>query len=289
MSLGEFDVIPKILHFVWVGDESRRPDACIDTWRQLNPDYEVKVWGNEQWHSGGWRTAHQMEAIGARGLAGVADLMRYEILVREGGVTLDADSVCTRPLPDWLLDTSEFAVWESEIMRPGLVANGYLGAVPGSPFFDGIVERFASAPLMTDRDPWNTTGPVAFTEYMHDRGEEITVYPSHYFIPRHYTGFQYTGAGPVFAAQLWGTTEIDYGSADEFVRMAQADDLQRASMDPAAQVASLGAQPWADYHGPGEPSWLSRAVDKALRVLRLRPEETERRKVGARAVTHAKA
>lgn len=33
-------MIPKLLHFIWVGDELKRPDNCIDTWRALNPDWE---------------------------------------------------------------------------------------------------------------------------------------------------------------------------------------------------------------------------------------------------------
>ena len=28
-------MIPKKLHFIWVGDEAKRPDNCIETWRTL--------------------------------------------------------------------------------------------------------------------------------------------------------------------------------------------------------------------------------------------------------------
>jgi hypothetical protein len=35
---------------------------------------------------------------------------------------------------------------------------------------------------------------------------DLTIYPSHYFIPTHLTGLKYQGSGPVFAEQLWATT-----------------------------------------------------------------------------------
>ncbi|MBV8662591.1 MAG: glycosyltransferase family 2 protein, partial [Hyphomicrobiales bacterium] len=37
--------IVRTIHVVWIGDETRRPDNCIDTWRDQNPDWRVVVWG----------------------------------------------------------------------------------------------------------------------------------------------------------------------------------------------------------------------------------------------------
>ena len=90
-------VIPKKLHFVWVGDESKRPDNCINTWRHYHPDWEIKVWGNEE-YQGEWVNKAHMEQMWPRELNGVADMMRYEILFNEGGITLDADSICLQSL-----------------------------------------------------------------------------------------------------------------------------------------------------------------------------------------------
>ncbi|MCZ2293138.1 MAG: hypothetical protein LC125_14455 [Burkholderiales bacterium] len=35
--------IPRTLHFIWVGDEGKRPDNCIDTWRRHHPDWTIKI------------------------------------------------------------------------------------------------------------------------------------------------------------------------------------------------------------------------------------------------------
>ena len=63
----------------------------------------------------------------SRELNGVADIMRYEILFNEGGIALDADSLCLRPLEDWVLESAAFAAWEHEHIRPGLIAAGAMG------------------------------------------------------------------------------------------------------------------------------------------------------------------
>ena len=73
-------MIEKKLHFIWIGDETKCPHNCIDTWRNLNPQYEVKIWGNSELESYGWNLGGWMQEMSTHELCGVADLMRYEIL-----------------------------------------------------------------------------------------------------------------------------------------------------------------------------------------------------------------
>jgi len=203
-------LIPKKLHFVWVGDESKCPHNCINTWQELNPDYKVKVWGNKEYESYNWINKPHMKEMWAKELNGVADIMRYEILYNEGGITLDADSICLRPLEDWLLEPNEFACWENEFVRPGLVAAGYLGSVQKSPFFGHIIEDLSKEPSVVNMMAWQSVGPLRVTKSWQETKYPITVYPSHYFIPKHFSGIEYEGNGPVFASQLWGSTRQIY-------------------------------------------------------------------------------
>jgi mannosyltransferase OCH1-like enzyme len=203
-------MIPKKLHFVWVGDESKCPHNCIDTWKSLNPDYEVRIWGNKELEDLEWVNKAHMEQMWDRELNGVADMMRYEILYNEGGITLDADSICLRPLEDWLLEPSEFSCWENELVRPGLVAAGYLGSVPKSTFFGQIIEDIKAAPTVVDKMAWETVGPLRVTVAWRTTGYPLTIYPSHYFIPSHFTGQTYEGSGQQFASQVWGSTRRIY-------------------------------------------------------------------------------
>lgn len=204
-------MIPKTLHVIWVGDESIRPDNCIDTWRRQNPDWPLRVWGNAELASYGWVNAAHMREMAQRELNGVADLMRWEILYHEGGFVVDADSLCLRPLPDWLLEAQAFACWENEIARPNLIAAGYVASVPENPFFGQIILDLKTEPTVTHDMAWKTVGPMRLTDaYYRYGGHGLTVLPSHYFIPEHFSGQRYEGGGLVFAHQEWASTRHSY-------------------------------------------------------------------------------
>lgn len=204
-------MIPKVLHFIWVGDESKRPDNCIRTWVRHHPGWTIKLWGNEDLANTGWINAGHMKSMASRELNGVADMMRWEILYNEGGIVLDADSVCLRPLPDWILEAEAFACWENEIARPRLIAAGYIGSVPMNPFFGQIIKDINAKPTVVDRMAWESVGPLQLTEaYIKYQYTGLTILPSHFFIPEHFTGLRYEGPGPVFARQEWASTRHTY-------------------------------------------------------------------------------
>lgn len=230
-------MIPKTFHFIWVGDESKRPDNCIDTWRAAHPAWDFHLWGNAELEARGWINAVHMARMREREWNGVADMMRWEILHEHGGIVFDADSICVQPLDDWLLDCEAFACWESEIARPGLIAAGYFGCTAGNPFVKQIIDEIAAAPTVTDAMAWQTVGPQRLTDaYREHRYTPLRIYPSHYFIPRHFTGITYEGADKVYAHQLWGST---LGSYD---RMHEADVSAVAAPAPGP-VAAIAEEP----------------------------------------------
>jgi len=253
-------MIPKIMHFIWVGDETKRPDNCIETWRSFHPDWQIRVWGNRELREAGWINARHIAAMYERELNGVADMMRWEILQAHGGIVLDADSICLRPLDEELLDCEAFACWENEIARPGLIAAGYFGCVPGNPFVAQIIADIAAEDSVVNEMAWITVGPQRLTDsYRKYRYFGLRIYPSHYFIPQHFTGLTYEGKDPVYAHQLWGSTR---GAYDEIHRQqitpaphsdaatsAAGVAIAEASR-PAAQPASAGNSPLEALHAP---------------------------------------
>ena len=130
-------MIPKTLHIIWVGDDRKRPDNCIRTWVERNPGWTVTLWGNDDLANYGWYNARHMREMAPLELNGVADLMRWEILYNEGGFVVDADSSCTRPLDDWLLESEAFA-WFARAARAGHDAVPATGGQPaGEELEDG--------------------------------------------------------------------------------------------------------------------------------------------------------
>jgi mannosyltransferase OCH1-like enzyme len=217
-------MIPKILHIIWVGDEAKRPDNCIATWVDRNPHWQVQLWGNKDLAEYGWINAAHMRSMAAREWNGVADLMKWEILYHEGGFVVDADSVCVRPLPDWLLEAEAFACWENELERPGLIAAGYVASVPENQFFGQIVLDLKQEASVTHDLAWKTVGPLRITRsYLRYRYTGLTIYPSHFFIPRHYSGTKYEASGIVFAHQAWGSTFRSY----ESIRVTRIEEMIR--------------------------------------------------------------
>lgn len=203
--------IPKVLHMIWVGDDSKRPDNCIQTWIDHNPGWTIKVWGNADLQQTEWVNARHMRAMWDRELNGVGDLMRWEILYNEGGIVVDADSICVRPLDDWLLEADAIACWENEINRPRLIACGMVGAIPENPFIGQIIQDIHAEESVINDMAWKTVGPLRLTvSYFKYQYTGLTILPSHFFIPDHFSGVHYEGGGIVYAKQEWASTHQAY-------------------------------------------------------------------------------
>lgn len=203
--------IPKILHFVWVGDQSLCPVDNIKTWAIHNPSWQIKVWNNDAYNNYPWRNKWAMEQMWRREKCGVADIMRYEILYNHGGFCIDADSICLRPLEDWLFQAESFAVWENELERPGLIAVGYMASVPKNEFFNAIIEDIAQDTSIGNEPAWSSTGPVRLTSnWKKLKYNNLTIWPSHFFIPKHHSQRTYNGPGYVFSDQEWSSTFNTY-------------------------------------------------------------------------------
>ena len=212
-------MIPEKLHMIWVGDESKCPHKWIKTWRDNHPDWEFKLWGNKELNELDWRTKKQMEQFIAKGQwAGVADCMRYEILFEHGGIYVDADSASLKPMDDFLRHAELFAVYENEVHRPGLIANTYIGSVPGNPILKEMIELIASKrninrlwtwkpPFYKISDPWRTSGPQPFTRAINRNRQHATIWPSILFFPQHHLQQESRKQNISYADHYWGSTK----------------------------------------------------------------------------------
>ena len=123
----------------------------------------------------------------------------------EGGVYIDADSYCLKHLEDWLLDCEAFACWEQEHMRNNLIANGFLGGIPGAEIWKMCIDEVAKRDCKEDKLAWQITGPLLLTDMYFQNRPNLTVYPSHFFLPEHHTGYVTNVTGHRFASHWWGS------------------------------------------------------------------------------------
>lgn len=211
-------MLEKTLHFVWVGDMDKCPDNFINTWKHFHKNWTIKIWTNTDLHNKDWiNKKHMQDLWEAKSYCGIADLMRYEILLEHGGFAVDADFICVDTIPDWILTTNFVASYENEIARPGLIANGFMGALKQSPLLEKLImeinrkksviyEYKLGGLIRRKKRVWKMTGPAALTECLKN-ATEVTRLPSHFFLPEHFTGIKYTGVGPVYSYQIWSTTK----------------------------------------------------------------------------------
>jgi hypothetical protein len=220
--------IPKKLHIIWVGNAHQRPDQCIESWRANHPDWQFKLWTDRDLIETHWMNdAHMRSFVNSKHWSAVADLMRYEILYREGGVYVDADSFSIRPLDDWLLQSEMFACWENTLAtgRARLVSNAFLGSMPQNPFLRYLIDTIGKRTEIYKRwswsrlryvrmGAWKSVGPYRLTRCIFDYEgmgyHGISILPSHMFCPNHYRGKLFSGKGLVYADHQWASTRNIY-------------------------------------------------------------------------------
>ena len=95
--------IPKIIHQIWIGPKPK-PTKFMDTWKEKNPDFEYICWSEEEIEKRQIVFKCQEKIDEIEEINGKADILRWEILYKYGGVFLDADSICIEPIDDELLN-----------------------------------------------------------------------------------------------------------------------------------------------------------------------------------------
>lgn len=163
--------IPRTLHRVWLGTASM-PESHREygeSWRRHHPDWELKLWTDAD--------APAPPGIErARNLAERADLVRYEILRRHGGVYVDTDVECLRPIDGLLDGVGGFAAYEV----PGRLCNAVLGAVPGHRAFERAVELAA---LTVGRGTYPQATATEFLTYVLEAHTDVTLFGPERFYP----------------------------------------------------------------------------------------------------------
>ena len=203
-------MIPKFLHQIWIG-LMPPPKKLMQTWRDMNADWVYRVWTSDKECDGRpWKNQAQIDAMPE--LAGKADIMRYEILEKWGGVYVDADSRCVKPLDERFVIPVCWAAYENEIYAPGMVANGYLGSEPNGALMRDMVKACATA-RVTEMPAWKCVGPSLLTIVAakhRDLPSAPTILPARTLMPKHWSGKPAPGDAEVFAEQMWASTNKCY-------------------------------------------------------------------------------
>ena len=232
-------MIPKILHLVWIGEENTRPDACIARWGEMNPGFSVRLWGNQELSSGHWRTRPQMKALLAHDVVAVMECLRYEVLLNHGGVAVNALSLASAPIPDWLLATDRFALWADELDQPGTLATDLLGAESGDALLSRMIADIAACDRVDRGDPSYAVGAHRLSSTWRQTRLPLTVYPSHFLAPTYGDTLSYTGRGLVLGELLRPALDEPRppAAAEDAVAQAQGELAARLAMPAVVEGA----------------------------------------------------
>ena len=208
--------LSKALHQIWLGP-TRCPIEAITTWKTKNPQAVHKLWTESDLASFPMRNRRLFDAFHGVYHA-QADILRYEILYQQGGIALDADSVCIRELDEKFYAPNHGA-WACSENQNGLIACGFMGAEPKHPLFDAILAELSqldvAAIAAEDRETlhgaaWVLTGPCCLSEVVKATKIPIDLHPGHWFFPTHHDGTEYKGEDQPYSYHWWGTTHRSY-------------------------------------------------------------------------------
>lgn len=94
--------IPKIIHYCWFGKGVMPPSLrhCLDTWKKVMPDYEIKCWSEDNFDVNITNFTHQ--AYKKKKWSFVSDFVRLYALYTEGGIYMDTDVEVYKPFDHFL-------------------------------------------------------------------------------------------------------------------------------------------------------------------------------------------
>lgn len=197
--------IPKVIHYCWFGDAELGGNelACIESWRRLLPEYEIKRWDESNFDVNACE--YSREAYQNKMWAFVSDYARFKILYDNGGVYLDTDVEMLKSI-DELVEIGPFMGFQDNFATShftdegeggsGTVAPGLgMAAFSHMPIFEEILQHYETNHFSLDDGSCDVTNVVDITTGIltrhgltcKDGAQEvagITIYPAEYFNPK---------------------------------------------------------------------------------------------------------
>jgi mannosyltransferase OCH1-like enzyme len=183
--------IPKIIHYVWFGDNKFDAliNRCVESFSKYNPSYEVMFWNNDNFSSDSQFFYKAKELKLYRKMSNYA---RLSILYKYGGIYLDTDIEVIKSF-DTLLNLKCFFGSQSGGVVSQEVNNSVIGAVAKNKFIGRLLKNIEGSTLLGNTD--FSSGPELVTKNLLEIGftypilskaitiDGVTVFPNRFFNP----------------------------------------------------------------------------------------------------------
>lgn len=184
-------MIPKKIHYIWLGQkkEPKILKKCKASWKKFCPDFEIIRWDESNLNIE--CCEYCKNAYDAKKFAFASDVLRFDILHKEGGIYLDIDVELIKPIDDLLKHKIVCGFENDAYIAPGLI----LGCEKGNDLIKKLFDEYL------DRDFYTTPGMKnqvticgIFTDKLKEIGfkidntfqkiDGIAIYPSEFFCPK---------------------------------------------------------------------------------------------------------
>lgn len=130
-------VIPKKIHYVWVGgnEKSKEIKKCMKTWKKHLSDYEIIEWNEKNFDID--KHHFTRDAYKMKKWAFVSDYIRAKVLYEEGGIYLDTDVILLNNF-DNFLNEDAFLGFEND----NYIFTAVIGTKPGHPFMKDVLNYY---------------------------------------------------------------------------------------------------------------------------------------------------
>ena len=182
----------KIVHQTWKSaDIPPEYQPYVDSVRQHNPDYEYRLWtdldnhrliqNHFSWFLPTYEAyTHHIERV---------DAARYFILLKYGGVYIDLDMECLKPV-DSLFDQGDiwFSVEAGPSIEQKVLSNAFMAAAKNHAFFAELTRALPALRQrdITFKDVFKNTGPDMLHQFVKQRLKEhaFRIIPLNQICPR---------------------------------------------------------------------------------------------------------
>lgn len=164
-------MIPKFIHHIWIGP---KPFPSIyltylNKWKSLYNDYNFIFWDNDLVESTNIITDDIKKYYYSDcNIALKADLLRFKILEKFGGIYVDVDTEPLKRMPDEILNYNFFSGYQPN----NEIAIGIMGSKVNDPlvsfYVDSVLEnviKFTYNGKVSD-EIWKISGPEFFTQFL---------------------------------------------------------------------------------------------------------------------------
>lgn len=175
-------LIPKKIHHVWIGGGLPKIyQRFIDSWKHYHPDWEFRLWGDKDANVllKGNRAYETSINNGMK-----SDLLRYQVLYNEGGVYIDTDFECLKPIDD-LMYLKFFTGLSYDSLLVYYI--GLIGSVPQHPIMKYCMKEAREYVGHNGMVVMDATGNYHFTRSflkgVKEDEDRVVAFPPDFFYP----------------------------------------------------------------------------------------------------------